>query len=148
MVVVANYKDGTSYEYVRIRMIDYFGKKKDEGGTKGYIARKIWCKLDIETLCYMPLSDEMIEEFYNLLGNNLNSDDKKREIAEICSSYENDLITKEERDNELGFSNYMSYEQTKSQFHDKYGFYPVCVPVYELTAWSMSKENFNIKENE
>ena len=108
----------------------------------------MWCKLDIETLCYMPLSDEMIEEFYNLLGNNLNSDDKKREIAEICSSYENDLITKEERDNELGFSNYMSYEQTKSQFHDKYGFYPVCVPVYELTAWSMSKENFNIKENE
>lgn len=143
-----NYKEGTSYEYVRIRMIDYFGKKKDEGGTKGYIARKMWCKLDIDTLCYIPLSDEMIEEFYNLLGNNLNSDDKKREIAEICSSYENDLITKEERDNELGFSNYMSYEQTKSQFHDKYGFYPVCVPVYKLTAWSMSKENFNIKENE
>ena len=39
-------------------------------------------------------------------------------------------------------------KECHKEFHDKYGFYPVCVPVYELTAWSMSKENFNIKENE
>lgn len=132
-----NYKDGTSYEYVRLRMLKYFGNKKNQGGTKGYIARKVWCKLDIDHNCYIPLSQEVLEEFYNLLGTKLNSDERKKEIAEICSSYENDLITKEERDNELGYSNYMCYEEAKNQFYNKYGFHPICVPQYEFSAWSM-----------
>lgn len=137
-----NYKEGTSYEYIRIRMIEYFGKKKNEGGTKGRIERKIWCKLDVEGCCYIPLTDEQIEDFYNMLGANLSSLDKRKEIAEICSNYENDLITKEERDSILGYSNYCSYEETKNQFYKKYGFHPVCVPVYEFNAWEIQEGDF------
>lgn len=57
-VIKLNHKESTTYEYTRVRMRTMFGTKAGERGTNGLIREKIWCHLDAENHCYIPLDDE------------------------------------------------------------------------------------------
>lgn len=57
-----HHTEGTVYEYTRLRVASMFGKKVGEGGTHGEIIEKIWCRADLEHNCYIPMSDEAIQQ--------------------------------------------------------------------------------------
>ena len=59
-----NHKFGTVQEYTRLRMREMFGKYQNDGGTDGRILEKIWCRLDLEHNCYIPMPEDQIQAFY------------------------------------------------------------------------------------
>lgn len=135
-----NYTEGTSYEYTRIRMIEFFGKNKGQAGTKGIISEKIWCKLDKENNKYIPLDEDIISDFFGILKDR--NKDNEKEIAEKCCDYENGLITKGERDKYIGEKNFSAFILSKQEFFEKYGYNPIYVPKYEFSAFiNEEKEN-------
>jgi hypothetical protein len=55
-----NHSSGTVYEYTRTRMRNMFGTKLNEGGSKGMIVNKVWCRLDKDNNYYILMSEEAI----------------------------------------------------------------------------------------
>lgn len=126
--------DGTIYEYTRRSMRNMFGTKEKESGTHGRIDRKVWCKLDADNNYYVELSQEQVNEFFNMFSQQKEAG--KSFEASVYSDYESGLITKADRDKAVGAIGYEAYRQAKRAFYDKYGFTPIKVPVYELSAFN------------
>ena len=123
-----NHSDGTVYEYTRIRMRELFGRSLDEGGTIGGMTEKIWCKLDSEHNCYIPIGEVMEQKFFTMIRAEKSMTTAFE--AEIYDGYENGLITAEERDTIIGRRGYSAYLEAKKRFAEIYGFYPIKVPNY------------------
>ena len=64
----------------------------------------------------------------------------KEEETEIFSDYLNGLITKEEMNEKIGTCGYYCFASARKDFYNKYGFYPIKVPVYELSAFENNKQ--------
>lgn len=128
-----NHKDGTIYEYTRVRMRNMFGTKAGESGTRGYIIEKIWCRLDAENNCYIELPPEYVNEFYDLFKEEKEA--VKEEQLTLYSDYTNGLITRDELNEAIGESGYSCFLSARNAFYVKYGFYPIKVPVYQLSAF-------------
>lgn len=132
-----NHSSGTVYEYTRVKMRNMFGTRLNEGGTRGVIMDKVWCRLDNENNCYIPLSKEMIEKFYEIYG--LSQEARKEFELDIFSDYQNGLITKEEMYEAIGERSLEAYKGARDCFKEKYGFYPIKVPVYQIRAWEVEE---------
>lgn len=128
-----NHASGTTYEYTRVKMRNMFGTKVREGGTKGMISEKIWCRLDSDNNCYVPMTEEAIQNFFEIYGK---SQEVRKEFElEIFCDYQNGLLTKEAMYEAIGERNFQAYLGARDSFKEKYGYYPIKVPVYELSAW-------------
>lgn len=139
-----NYETGTIYEYTRLRVNKWFGKGNNTVGTKGMITDKIWCYLDINNNCYIPLNEKQIHFLFSTYSKEINDIHKKE--LESFSDYENGLITKEELNNAIGNTRYMCFVTAKDEFKSKYGYYPIKVPVYSIGVFSNNA--FDVKEGE
>lgn len=128
-----NHSDGTIYEYTRVRMRNMFGVVVNEGGTKGIIEKKVWCKLVADYNYYVEMSEEEIQDFYDIYKQS--KEDMKEEELEIFSDYQNGLITKEEMNSKLGECGLWSFRFARKQFADKHKYFPIKVPVYRISAF-------------
>lgn len=128
-----NHTSGTMYEYTRVRMRNMFGTRVNEGGSKGMISGRVWCRADVDNNCYIPLSQEMIDKFYELLDRSY--DVRKQDEAEICSDYLSGLITKNEMNERIGDRALEAFKGARDAFKEKFGFYPIKVSIYEINAW-------------
>lgn len=133
-----NHKDGTIYEYTRVRMRIMFGTKVGEFGTKGCIEKKIWCKLDSTNNCYIQLSEELVNAFYDFFETEKNA--ATEEQLTLYSDYTNGLITIEELKEAIGQSGLTCFLNARSLFYAKYRFYPIKVPVYQLLAFGNNED--------
>ena len=133
-----NHKDSTVYEYTRVNMRNMFGVKVNQGGTNGLIERKVWCKLIEEYNYYAEMSDEDIAELYNLFST---AKESAKEIElEIFCDYQNGLITKDDMYKQIGESGFRCFAEARKTFYKRYGYYPIKVPVYEISAFERSIE--------
>lgn len=132
------HKEGTVYENTRVNMRVMFGTKAREGGTKGYIKEKIWCKLDEDNACYIPLNPEEIANFYSLFTTERDNS-KEIELA-ILSDYKNDLISKEEMAKQIGDTSLYCFLSARKTYKNTYGFYPIKVPLYEISAFELTEQ--------
>lgn len=132
-IVDLKHKDDTIYEYTRVNMRTMFGKDVGEGGTKGTITQKIWCLPDPENNVYLPLDDTQVNFLYSTF-NALKKENKQDDLS-ICADYESGLITKEEMQEKLSSNSLSCFIAAKGEFKCKYGYYPVKVPVYEISAF-------------
>ena len=64
----------------------------------------------------------------------------KEEQLTLYCDYENGLITREELNEQIGESGLSCYLSARNTFNAKYGFYPIKVPVYELSAFEAEEE--------
>lgn len=137
-IVALNHTDNTRYEYTRVRMRIMFGTKAGEHGTKGFISDKIWCKLDENNNCYIELTPEEIQKFYDIYS------DEKKLIQEdeltIMSDYQNGLITQEEMKTLISDATLGAFISARALYKEKYGYYPIKVPVYQLSAFDLSEQ--------
>lgn len=134
-----NHKETTIYEYTRVQMRNMFGTEVNQGGTRGIIERKIWCKLLIEENRYEELNEEEIQDFYNIFKKT--KDEIKENELEIFSDFQNGLITKEEMNEQIGYCGYECFLTARKIFKSKYGFYPIKVPQYVISAFERTEEN-------
>lgn len=137
-IAAFKHKEGTVYEYTRNNMRVMFGTKAGERGTRGYIKEKIWCKLDTDNNCYIPLSAEEISAFYTLFTTE-KLEAKEIELT-ILSDYDNGLISREEMQEQLGNNSFYCFLSARQQYKAQYGFYPIKVPVYELSAFELTEQ--------
>ena len=128
-----NHKDSTIYEYTRVRMRNMFGVVANEGGTKGIISKKIWCRLDRKNNCYIEMSEEDIEDFYKIYSDIKES--IKEDELEIFSDYQNGLISREEMNSRIGICGFESFKLARKRFAEKHKFFPIKVPVYTISAF-------------
>ena len=128
-----NHKDGTVYEYTRVRMRNMFGTKAGESGTRGYISEKVWCRFNADDCCYETISPDLINAFYKFFTEEKEA--VKEEHLTLYSDYHNGLITREELNEYIGISGYQCFLNARRAFYMKYDFYPIKVPVYELSAF-------------
>ena len=137
-IVALNHTDNTRYEYTRVRMRIMFGTKAGEHGTKGFISDKIWCKLDENNNCYIELTPEEIQKFYDIYS------DEKKLIQEdeltIMSDYQNGLITQEEMKTLISDTTLGAFISARTLYKEKNGYYPIKVPVYQLSAFDLSEQ--------
>ena len=137
-IVALNHTDNTRYEYTRVRMRIMFGTKAGEHGTKGFISDKIWCKLDENNNCYIELTPEEIQKFYDIYS------DEKKLIQEdeltIMSDYQNGLITQEEMKTLISDTTLGAFISARTLYKEKYGYYPIKVPIYQLSAFDLSEQ--------
>lgn len=133
-----NHKEGTVYENTRVQMRIMFGTKLKEGGTQGYIKEKIWCKLDEDNISYIPLEPEEISNFYTLF--NTQKDESQEINLAILSDFTNGLISKEEMNEQIGNNILYSFITARKMYKSEYGFYPIKVPLYELSAFELTEE--------
>ena len=129
------YADGTHTEYTRQYMKSMFGSKSNDYDfnskeRKGCIRDKVWCRPNPDGVGYEPMSDEMVQSFKDLMKEEFSY--REDDIAEICEEYEQGEITKKERDAEIGGLAYQYFANAKKIFSNKYGFYPIKVPYYEI----------------
>ena len=129
------HKFGTVSEYTRLQMREMFGTRQNEGGTKGRILDKIWCRLDSEYNCYIPLPEEQVQGFLKLF----HAEHKLSAKAELdaLNDCEIGLISKEERDSIIGEAAYFSYANARREFKAKYGYTPIKVPVYGIEGYNI-----------
>lgn len=120
--------DSTVYEYTRVRMRLMFGNREGCGGTVGGIIEKIWCMLDREHNCYIPMETEQIKAFFSFIRNENKA--LTKEEAEIYNDYEIGLITKEEMNKQIGSLGFSAFLSAKKRFKEEYGYTPVKVPIY------------------
>lgn len=132
-VISLNHAPGTVYEYTRVKMRNMFGTTVNEGGSKGMIIDKVWCRLNAEFNYYEEMSQEAINEFFAMYDS-YRADNKRYELR-IFNDYQNGLITKQEMYERVGEEAFNCYQQARSEFNKKYGYYPIKVPVYELSAF-------------
>ena len=136
-VKALNHSSGTVYEYTRTRMRNMFGTKVNEGGSKGMISNKVWCRLDADNDCYVPMSEEAITKFFEIYSQ---SQEVRKEFElEIFCDYQNGMLTKEEMYQAIGERNFQAYLGARESFKEKYGYFPIKVPVYEVSAWRTEK---------
>ena len=128
-----NHSAGTIYEYTRTRMRNMFGVKVNEGGSQGMITGKVWCRLDQDNNCYIPLSEESIQKFYAIYS--LSQEARKDYELEVFSDYQNGLITREEAFESIGERAIEAFKAAREKFKQDYGYYPIKVPVYEVSAF-------------
>ena len=137
-IVALNHTDNTRYEYTRVRMRIMFGTKAGEHGTKGFISDKIWCKLDENNNCYIELTPKKKQKFYDIYS------DEKKLIQEdeltIMSDYQNGLITQEEMKTLISDTTLGAFISARTLYKEKYGYYPIKVPVYQLSAFDLSEQ--------
>lgn len=138
-----NHKDGTVYEYTRVRMRNMFGTKAGESGTTGRILEKIWCRLDSENNVYIRLEPEQISNFYDLFK--AEKDDLNDYRLELLTDYDNGSISREELNEYMGDLSISCFINARKLYYDKYGFYPSKVPVYELSAF-VAEDEFMVEE--
>lgn len=127
------HKDGTIYEYTRVNMRTMFGKEIGEGGTKGIITDKVWCVPDKDNSVYIALDDTQVKFLYNTFAA-LKRENRQDDLS-ICADYDSGLITKEEMQEKLSSNSLSCFIAAKSEFKAKFGYYPVKVPVYEISAF-------------
>ena len=136
-IAALNHTDNTRYEYTRLRMRNMFGIKKGGCGSKGIILDKVWCKLDIENNKYIRLTPEEIKRFYDIYGN------EKKLVKEyeltIVSDFANGLIGKEEMNELIGEGILYAFICARREYKSLYGFTPIKVPVYALSAFYSSE---------
>lgn len=132
-IVDLKHKDSTIYEYTRVNMRTMFGREVREGGTRGMIINKVWCLSDIENNVYHSLDDTQIKFLYNIF-NTLKRENRQDDLS-ICADYDSGLITKEEMQEKLSSNSLSCFIAAKHEFKSKYGYYPVKVPVYEISAF-------------
>lgn len=132
-VISLNHTSGTIYEYTRVKMRNMFGTVVNEGGSKGMIVDKVWCRLNKEYDCYEEMTDEEIQKFFEIY--NKSKDANKENELEIFSDYQNGLITKEQMYEMIGESGFICYQSARNEFKDKFGYYPIKVPVYVVSAF-------------
>lgn len=133
MVADLKHSDGTRYEYTRVRMRNMFGTVVGAGGTRGRIVDKVWCKPDIQKCIYEEISPEILNEFFEILAN-IKKDSAEHD-ASIVSDYASGLITRAEMIESIGERGYQDLVIARKVFKQKYGYYPVKVPVYEISAF-------------
>lgn len=134
------YTQGTIYEYVRTRMRKWFGRAIGDNGSfedvedmnlrKGYIERKVWCRLDSVINVYIPMSEEHINIFIKLVQKHLKEIKEKQ--VKVLADRDAGTITKEECNEVLGDLNFEKYTAAKREFNAKYDYYPIRVPEYKL----------------
>jgi hypothetical protein len=56
---------------------------------------------------------------------------------EIFSDYANGMISKEEAFEAIGERAIEAFKGAREKFKQDYGYYPIKVPVYELSAWEV-----------
>jgi len=132
-IMALNHKSGTIYEYTRVNMRIMFGTKIGETGTRGMIAKKIWCMLDKEKNIYSPLDESKIDFLFNIFYE-LKHENNHADLA-ICADYDSGLISNEEMQEILSYNSISCFINAKKIFKDKYGYYPIKVPVYEISAF-------------
>ena len=128
-----NYSSGTIYEYTRTRMRNMFGIRVNEGGSTGMITEKVWCRLDKDNDCYIPMSDEAVQKFYEIYS--MSQEIRKEYEMEVFSDYTNGLITKEEAFEAIGERAIEAFKGAREKFKQDFGYYPIKVPVYEISAF-------------
>lgn len=128
-----NHSDGTIYEYTRVKMRNMFGVVVNQGGTKGIIEKKIWCRLVAEHNYYVEMSEEEIQDFYDIYSQS--KENMKEEELDIFSDYQNGLITKEEMNEKIGECGLWAFRFARKQFADKHNYFPIKVPVYRISAF-------------
>ena len=133
-----NHTEGTVYEYTRVRMRNMFGIKAGEAGTHGKIVEKIWCRLRTDINLYIDIPQEEIQDFYKFFNKEKNSI-KEAELT-LYSDFENGLITRDELNEQIGETGLICFLTAKEKFREKYGYYPIKVPVYELSAYEATEE--------
>ena len=134
-----NHKEGTVYANTRANMRVMFGTGENSMGTEGRIAKKIWCRKEKDWNRYVPLTDEEVNAFFDLYK--AKTDSNKKYEMEIFNDYQIGLITKEEMNAAIGDRGLACFILAKDEFKDKYGFYPIKVPVYEFGAFT-NETNF------
>ena len=82
---------------------------------------------------YEEMSEEAVAEFYKIYESH-KAANKDYEL-EVFSNYQNGLISKEEMFEQVGASGFSCYQSARSEFNRKYNYYPIKVPVYELSAF-------------
>lgn len=128
-----NHTSGTTYEYTRVKMRNMFGTKVNEGGSRGMIVEKVWCRLDKENNTYILMSEEAIQKFFEIYS--LSQEERKQYELEVFSDYQNGLITKEEAFAAIGERGFKAYQAARDKFKQDFGYYPIKVPVYEISAF-------------
>lgn len=128
-----NHKESTMYEYTRVKMRTMFGVKVNQGGTRGQIERKVWCRLHLDQNFYEEMSQEDIEKFYEIFRSA--KEDIKEEELEVFSDYQNGLINQEEMNKQIGDFGFLCFQFARKEFAQKYGYFPIKVPVYEISAF-------------
>lgn len=94
----------------------------------GYIKEKVWCRLDGINNVYIPLTDEEIQQFYELVNEafkNLQND----EIS-LCEDYNNGMLSESDFAQSLKDIKYTAYCAVKNMYKTKMGFIPIKVPYY------------------
>lgn len=137
-IKLLGHKDSTRYQITLVRTRKMFGSKVDDNdfddilnhNRKGRIAKKIWCKLDSENNSYTQMKSEQIEEFYSLVSKQKN--DQLQFQIKVNQAFENDQISKEERDQAIGQNTYYIYREAKRAFYSKHNYYPVLANLYQL----------------
>ena len=111
-----------------------FGREIGEGGTKGIIVKKIWCMPDTKNNVYIALDDTQVQFLYSTFAA-LKKENRQDDLA-ICADFEAELITEEEMKERLNSNSLFCFLAAKDEFKGKYGYYPVKVPVYEISAFA------------
>ena len=91
---------------------------------------RIWMQCALEHNCYIPMSDEAIQNFLDCYSQS--KEDGKQKELELLNDYQIGLIQKEELQEAIGEISLSNYIAARKSFHQKYGYYPIKVPVYGL----------------
>lgn len=141
-IVLLGLKEGTTGEYIRINLREMYGTQKGVGGTDGMIEKKVWCRLDSEYNCYIEMPQEMVEKFFACF------DEVKKEQKEcdmdIYADYDAGTITREEMRDRLEEVTFNVYKEGKRLFHERYGYWPIKVPLYVKGAWKDEGKAYKI----
>lgn len=127
-VVPLNIKQSTTGEYIKINLRQMYGTQELQGGTDGYIEKKIWCCLDKANNCYIEMTQEQLDLLHNCFSSSRK--DQKDLDMNICADYRNGLINRKEMRDRLEQATLNTFFQAESMFKEETGYWPVRVPVY------------------
>ena len=131
-----HYKDSTHYCNVRYYMRELCGSIKPdqwgnfEGGSRGTIERKAWCKYYEKEKVFREMEEEELKIFFSLMEKSKEEYDKK--LLELWNEYRQGSISREEYLEECGGITNMSFLDGEWKFMKEYGYRPYYVPVYIL----------------
>jgi len=133
-IVALNHKEGTIYEYTRVNMRTMFGKGIREGGTVGIIFSKRWCRINLETNTYIPLSEEQTQYLFDTFYS-FKSEISEKELS-VYADIDCGLLTRNETTDIFSENKLWYFLLAKGLFKAEYGYYPIKVPVYEFSAFT------------
>ncbi len=139
-VTCFGYTDKTLYEYVRQRTRKWFGRAIGDNGSfddvedmnmrKGYIARKVWCKLDAGYNIYKEMPQEQVDDFISMVKKHIR--EAENDDINLMADKDAGTISDEEYSKMSSSLRYDRYVAAKQEFKEKYGYYPIKVPEYRL----------------